>query len=60
MLNYVIFYVVYENDRCIDVINILPSRSKRQRVWDNERIDLLPNSWVRTLESRPLWTAFSH
>lgn len=32
MLNYLVFYMVYENDEVIDVINILPSRSKRKRV----------------------------
>lgn len=32
MLNYVIFYVVHENDEGIDVINILPSRSERKRI----------------------------
>lgn len=32
MLNYLIFYVVNEEDRSIDVINILPSRSRRQRI----------------------------
>ncbi|WP_078429803.1 type II toxin-antitoxin system RelE/ParE family toxin [Alkalihalobacterium alkalinitrilicum] len=32
MLNYIIYYVVYENDGYIDVINILPSRSKRKRI----------------------------
>lgn len=32
MLNYVVFYMVYENDEVIDVINILPSRSKQRRV----------------------------
>ncbi|WP_144461345.1 type II toxin-antitoxin system RelE/ParE family toxin [Siminovitchia fortis] len=31
MLNYVIFYVVYEDDGDVDVINILPARSKRKR-----------------------------
>jgi mRNA-degrading endonuclease RelE of RelBE toxin-antitoxin system len=32
MLNYVVFYAVYENDGNIDVINILPARSKRKRI----------------------------
>ena len=32
MLNYLVFYMVYENDEVIDVINILPSHSKRKRV----------------------------
>ncbi len=32
MLSYLIFYMVYENDETIDVINILPSRSKRKRI----------------------------
>ncbi len=32
MLNYVVFYVIYENEREINVINILPARSKRQRI----------------------------
>lgn len=32
MLNYVVFYMVYEYDKVIDVINILPSRSKQKRV----------------------------
>lgn len=32
MLNYLIYYAVHESDRSIDVINILPSRSKRQRI----------------------------
>ncbi|MFZ3580091.1 type II toxin-antitoxin system RelE/ParE family toxin [Virgibacillus sp. DJP39] len=32
MLNYVVFYAVYENEKDIDVINILPSRSKRKRI----------------------------
>ncbi|MFC7395529.1 type II toxin-antitoxin system RelE/ParE family toxin [Scopulibacillus cellulosilyticus] len=36
MLNYLIFYAVHENDRIIDVINILPSRSSRQRVRLNK------------------------
>ncbi|MFD2760780.1 type II toxin-antitoxin system RelE/ParE family toxin [Lentibacillus juripiscarius] len=31
MLNYLIFYAVYEKDYEIDVINILPARSKRKR-----------------------------
>lgn len=30
MLNYVVFYAVHEED--IDVVNILPSRSKRKRI----------------------------
>ena len=33
LLNYLIYYVVYEQDRAIDVINIVPSRSKRKRVY---------------------------
>jgi len=32
MLNYVVFYAVYEDDKYVDVINILPSRSKRERI----------------------------
>ena len=32
MLNYLIFYTVYEEKKTIDVINILPSRSKRKRI----------------------------
>jgi hypothetical protein len=32
MLNYVIYYVVHENDGCVDVINILPSRTVRKRI----------------------------
>jgi len=32
MLNYMIFYTVYEEEKTIDVINILPSRSKRKRI----------------------------
>lgn len=32
MLNYLVFYTVYESDERIDVINILPSRSKRKRI----------------------------
>jgi hypothetical protein len=32
MLNYIIYYAVHENDGYIDVINILPSRSKRKRI----------------------------
>jgi hypothetical protein len=32
MLNYVIFCAVYENDGDIDVINILPARSKQKRI----------------------------
>ncbi|SFE35203.1 MULTISPECIES: type II toxin-antitoxin system RelE/ParE family toxin [Bacillaceae] len=32
MLNYVVFYAVNENEEDIDVINILPSRSKRKRI----------------------------
>lgn len=32
MLNYLVFYAVYKNDGNIDVINILPARSKRKRV----------------------------
>ncbi|HHU19827.1 MAG TPA: type II toxin-antitoxin system RelE/ParE family toxin [Bacilli bacterium] len=32
MLNYIVFYKVYESDKIIDVINILPSRSKRGRI----------------------------
>ncbi|WP_164669603.1 type II toxin-antitoxin system RelE/ParE family toxin [Virgibacillus doumboii] len=31
MLNYLIFYAVYEKDYEIDVINILPARSKQKR-----------------------------
>lgn len=31
MLNYVIFYAVNESDCEVDVINILPARSKRKR-----------------------------
>ena len=32
MLNYIIYYAVYESDGYVDVINILPSRTKRKRV----------------------------
>jgi hypothetical protein len=32
MLNCIIYYVVHENNGYIDVINILPSRSKRKRI----------------------------
>lgn|GEM_PF-5303625 len=32
MLNYLIYYVIHEKDGYIDVINILPSRSKRKRI----------------------------
>lgn len=32
LLNYLIYYSVHERDRVVDVINILPSRSKRKRV----------------------------
>ena len=32
MLNYVVFYVVCENEKEINVINILPARSKRHRI----------------------------
>lgn len=32
MLNYIIYYAVHENDRFIDVINILPSRTERKRI----------------------------
>ncbi|HLS65893.1 MAG TPA: type II toxin-antitoxin system RelE/ParE family toxin [Pseudogracilibacillus sp.] len=32
MLNYLIFYIVYADKKTIDVINILPSRSKRERI----------------------------
>lgn|SRR5699024_3850029 len=32
MLNYLIFYMVYEDEGTIDVINILPSRSERKRI----------------------------
>jgi len=32
MLNYLIYYAVNERDRVVDVINILPSRTKRKRV----------------------------
>jgi len=31
MLNFIVFYSVYEKDRVIDVINILPARSERKR-----------------------------
>lgn len=31
MLNYLVFYTVYEDDKSVDVITILPSRSKRGR-----------------------------
>lgn len=32
MLNYIIYYAAHESDGYVDVINILPSRSKRKRV----------------------------
>ncbi|WNS76396.1 type II toxin-antitoxin system RelE/ParE family toxin [Bacillus sp. DTU_2020_1000418_1_SI_GHA_SEK_038] len=32
MLNYLIYYAVHQNDFFIEVINILPSRTKRKRV----------------------------
>lgn len=32
MLNYIIYYAVHESDGYVDVINILPSRTKRKRV----------------------------
>jgi hypothetical protein len=32
LLNYLIYYAVHERDRVVDVINILPSRSKCKRV----------------------------
>lgn len=32
MLNYIIYYTVHEKDGYVDVINILPSRTKRSRV----------------------------
>lgn len=32
MLNYLIYYAAHENDRVVDIINILPSRTKRKRV----------------------------
>ncbi len=32
MLNYLIFYMVFEDEETIVVINILPSRSKRKRI----------------------------
>jgi len=32
MLNYIIYYAVYENDGYVDVINILPARTKRKRI----------------------------
>ena len=32
MLNYLIYYAVYERDGFVEVINILPSRTKRKRV----------------------------
>jgi|SRR5690625_2071762 len=32
MLNYLVFYLIYEDDKTIDVINILPSRSQRKRI----------------------------
>ncbi len=31
-LNYLIYYAVHEQDRVVDVINILPARTKRKRV----------------------------
>ncbi len=31
-LNYLIYYAVLEQDRVVDVINILPARTKRKRV----------------------------
>lgn len=32
MLNYLLFYIVNENEEIIDVINILPSRSECKRI----------------------------
>lgn len=32
MLNYLIFYVVYEGEETIDIINILPSGPERKRI----------------------------
>lgn len=32
MLNYIVYYAVHENDGYVDVINILPSRTKRKRL----------------------------
>jgi len=32
MLNYIIYYAVHESDGYVDVINILPSRTKCKRV----------------------------
>lgn len=32
LLNYVVFYAIYEDDQYITVINILPARSERKRV----------------------------
>ncbi|MDM5332946.1 hypothetical protein QUF56_06870 [Ureibacillus composti] len=32
MLNYIIYYALHERDGYVDVINILPSRTKRKRV----------------------------
>jgi len=32
MLNYIIYYALHEGDGYVDVINILPSRTKRKRV----------------------------
>lgn len=32
MLNYIVFYAVHDHTEEIDVINILPSRSKRNRI----------------------------
>ncbi|MCM3568961.1 type II toxin-antitoxin system RelE/ParE family toxin [Neobacillus mesonae] len=32
MLNYIIYYAVHEIDGYVDVINILPSRTKRKRI----------------------------
>ena len=32
MLNYIMYYAVHESDGYLDVINILPSRTKRKRV----------------------------
>ena len=32
MLNYIVYYAIHENDRYIDVINILPSRTERKRI----------------------------
>ncbi|WEG13404.1 type II toxin-antitoxin system RelE/ParE family toxin [Pullulanibacillus sp. KACC 23026] len=32
MLNYIIYYAVFEKDGYVDVINILPSRTERKRI----------------------------